>query len=187
MGQLLPWKELYLPKILQDVDVFGNSAAARCFESQILKVSRNAVLRGHWQLSRKSSSQSKLLGALPLRILFCPAWGERGGQTKDSFAKGKLKTNAYFDRFFLFLTGIAQLYCWGNRWDLRDNFRMFLEEYAEFEYQGWIYQPKNTILAFPQATNWDAKQQIFYLFRRRNLRKTVDEWAAAFKSIQSTN
>lgn len=47
MGQLLPWKELYLPKILQDVDVFGNSAAARCFESQILKVSRNAVLRGH--------------------------------------------------------------------------------------------------------------------------------------------
>lgn len=80
----------------QDVNVFGNSVAARCFESQILKASRNPVLRGHRQLSRKPSSKRELLRALPLRILFCPAWGERG-QTKDSYAKGILKTNAYFD------------------------------------------------------------------------------------------
>lgn len=84
----------------QDVNIFGNSVAARCFESQILKASKNPVLRRHWQLSSKASSKSKLLGAVPLRIVFCPAWGERRGQTKDSYAKGRLKSMhiLYFSR-----------------------------------------------------------------------------------------
>lgn len=85
----------------QDANIFGNTVAARCFENQILKASRNPMLRGHWQLSRKSSSKIKLLRALPLRILFCPVWGERRGQTKDSYAKGRLKPNAYFDIFYI--------------------------------------------------------------------------------------
>lgn len=157
----------------QDVHIFGNCVAPRCFESQILKASRNPVLRGQWQLSRKPSSKAKLLTALPLRILFCPSWGERRGKTKDLYAKGRLKPNAYFDRFF-FLMGKTPGYCWGNLWHLRDNSRIFLEEYTEFEYEGWIYQPKDTSLAFPQATIWDAKQKLVYLFSR-SPSKTVDE------------
>lgn len=93
----------------QDVNIFGNCVAPRCFKSQILKASRNPVLRGQWQLSRKPSSKGKLLTALPLRSLFFPAFGERRRQTKDSYAKGRLKPNAYFDSFFFFFPLWAKL------------------------------------------------------------------------------
>lgn len=92
----------------QDVNIFGNCVAPRCFKSQILKASRNPVLRGQWQLSRKPSSKGKLLTALPLRSLFFPACGERRRQTKDSYAKGRLKPNAYFDSFFFFFFPYGQ-------------------------------------------------------------------------------
>lgn len=146
----------------QDANIFGNTVAARCFESQILKASRNPMLRGHWQLSRKWSSKIKLLGALPLRVLFCPVWGERRGHIKDSYAKGRLKLNAYFDIFYT-PYGRTQGYCWGNLWDPRDNFRMFPDEYVGLEYWGWIYEPKDMILACPQATVLNAKQEFCYL------------------------
>jgi len=72
--------------------------------------------------------------------------------------------------YFILLMGRTQEYCWGNLWDPRDNFRIFLEEHVGTEYWGWTYEPKDTILAFPQATVWDEKRELIYLFSRRNPR-----------------
>lgn len=163
----------------QDANIFGNTVAARCFESQILKASRNPMLRGHWQLSRKSSSKIKLLGALPLRVLFCPVWGERRGHTKDSYAKGRLKPNAYFDIFYIphgqnsrillrksvRPKGQFQDVSWGvcGAWVLRLNVRT--ERYDS---------------GMPLCHNFKCKPRIL-LFSSGSTSKTVDEWAAAFK------
>lgn len=87
--------------------------------------------------------------------------------------------------YFIFLMGRTQRYCWGNLWDPRDNFRIFLEEYVGLEYWGWIYEPKDTIIAFPQATILDAKQELSCLFSRRNTSRAVDGWMSC--SIQRFN
>lgn len=147
---------------------------------RILKASRNLVLRGHWKLSRKSSSKSELLGALPLRILFCPAWGERRGQTKDSYAKGRLKTNAYFDVFYIphgqnsrillrksvGPKGQLQNISWGvfGAWVLR------LKIWAK-RYNSYI----------PSSYNFRCKMILRHLFSMRNTSKTVYGRAAALK------
>lgn len=163
----------------QDANIFGNTVAARCFESQILKASRNPMLRGRWQLSRKSSSKIKLLGALPLRVLFCPVWGERRGHTKDLYAKGRLKPNAYFDIFYvprgqnsrillgksLRPKGQFQDASWGvcGSWVLRQNI------------QTWRYDS-----GMPSSYNFKCKTRIL-LFSSRSTSKAVNEWAVAFK------
>lgn len=72
----------------------------------------------------------------------------------------------------MFLMGRTQGYCWGNLWDPRDNFRIFPEEHVGLEYWGWIDEPKDMILACPQATILNAKQDFCYLFSSRSTSKT---------------